>query len=87
MNLTANEIKALRGIANSDFMDGPPEAGKAIWSWSGNPFDSARTFSGVVASLSKKGLVVCYGEGEDACIELTEAGLAAYRERSEGEGG
>jgi predicted MarR family transcription regulator len=33
----------------------------------------------VVASLAKKGLVVCSGRGQDATIEVTAAGAEAVR--------
>jgi hypothetical protein len=72
--ITNNERKALHGIFNSDFRDGDHPVGKAVWSWSGNPFDNKRTFSGVVASLVKKGMVKSDGEGEDACLTMLEPG-------------
>lgn len=83
--LTDTEAKALRGIATSDFMDGKPEAGKPIWSWSGNTFANAVVYSGAVSSLAKKGLVHCSpgakNKDED-CLSLTDAGLIAYNELS-----
>jgi hypothetical protein len=75
--LTTSEAKALQGIMDSDFQDGCKEAGKPVWTWSANPFASKRTFSGVVASLNKKGLTGSTDEGEDSVIWITEAGLEA----------
>ena len=79
-NLTENERLALQGILESDFMDGcksQDAVGKAVWTWSANPFKSKRTFSGVVASLNTKGFTISTDEGEDSVIWITEAGLAA----------
>ena len=61
--LTTNEHKALQGIIDSDYRDGSNPIDCWVWSWSCNPFDSARTFGGVVASLVKKGMVRQCGEG------------------------
>lgn len=84
IKLTQNEIKALQGILDSDYMDGATEAkdvvGRPVWSWSANNFDSKRTYSGVVSSLVKKGLAVCSDMGtEDACIHMTQEGFDALR--------
>jgi hypothetical protein len=82
--LTNNEIKALQGILKSDFMDGATEAkdvvNKPVWTWSANTFENKRTYSGVVASLVKKGLVVCSDMGtEDACLQMTQEGFDALQ--------
>jgi hypothetical protein len=80
MTLTNLELTALRGILDSDFMDGAKgheAVGKQVWTWSANPFPSKRTFSGIVASLAKKGLVASTDEGEDSVIWLTKAGVDA----------
>lgn len=79
-NLTANERRALQGILDSEYMDGMTGAdavGHRVWTWSANPFSSKRTFSGVVASLVKKGFVVSTDQDEDACLHITAAGMAA----------
>jgi len=72
--ITEIERKALHGIYNSDFRDGNDPVGCPVWSWSANPFDNKRTFSGAISSLVKKGLVKADGEGDDACVTLTQAG-------------
>jgi hypothetical protein len=77
MRLTPTEVKALQGIANSEFQDGPPEPGKPVWTWSANLFDNKRVFAGAVASLVKKGLVGSANEGANSIIWLTQAGLDA----------
>ena len=74
IQITDNERKALKGIYDSDFRDADHPVGRAVWTWSANPFESKRTFSGVVASLVKKGLVTADGEGDDACLTMTQAG-------------
>jgi len=80
ITLTDNEKLALRGIAESEFMDGSAEANRQVWSWSCNPFKSKKTFGGVVASLVKKSLAVSIdnGGGDDDCLMLTDAGLVVY---------
>lgn len=87
VKLTDKELKALRGILQSEFHDGAKgdeRIGIPVWSWSCNPFSSARTFGGVVASLIKKELIEQSGEGDDACLSLTRAGYdAATLPRSE----
>lgn len=78
--LTQIELEALRGIVNSDFRDGNHPVGWPVWSWSANPFPSKRTFSGAMASLSKKGLATSDGgRGDEACVTLTQAGWDALR--------
>jgi hypothetical protein len=78
--LTATERKALMGILASEFMDGAKGAdavGVPVWTWSANPFDSKRTFSGAVASLVKKDFAGSTDEGRDSTIWITAAGYAA----------
>jgi len=77
MNITETERKALQGILDSNFQDGPGEVGKWVWTWSANPFKTKRTFSGAVASLVKKGLADVCDEGDDAVICITQAGMDA----------
>ena len=82
MTITDNERRALQGILDSDFMDGMKGAEAVdhrVWSWSANPFKSKRTFSGVVSSLVKKGYVSTSDYGDDACIAITAAGMAALQ--------
>ena len=77
MKITPNELKALQGIASSEYQDGPAEVGKAVWSWSANTFTNKRSFAGAVSSLLKKGLATQSDYGEDATLELTQAGFDA----------
>jgi hypothetical protein len=77
MTLTSIERQALQGILDSDFQDGETGPGKQVWTWSANPFNSKRTFSGAVSSLVKKGLAGSTDEGEDSVIWITQAGLDA----------
>ena len=80
MDTTTLENKVLLAIGFNDYGDGP---GTEIWADCIN--DSRRpsgiegkALSGVVASLKKKGLVHCYGDGRDAGIRMTETGIAAF---------
>ncbi|MGE0698015.1 MAG: hypothetical protein AB7O57_02870 [Hyphomicrobiaceae bacterium] len=75
--LTKKEVAGLNGIVKSQFQDGGDPIGTHVWSWSANPFSSARTFSGVVASLVKKGMAKTSGTGEDATVAITEQGFSA----------
>jgi hypothetical protein len=82
--MTNNERKAIQGILNSDFMDGmtgTEAVGHWVWSWSANPFQSKKTFSGVVASLVKKGYVVSEDYDGDNTIKITAQGMAAFQEK------
>lgn len=75
--LTSKELKALKGIIGSEYHDGQHPVGNPVWSWSCNPFDSLRTFSGAVSSLCKKGLVKADGYSKNSCLTLTQAGFDA----------
>jgi hypothetical protein len=79
--LTGIERQAIKGILDSDYMDGDTgdlAVNRPVWTWSGNPFASKRTFSGAVSSLVQKGFVHCEGFGNDACISITRAGMDAF---------
>lgn len=87
--ITANERKALEAIRDSEYQSGSARedvVGHAVWTSYCNPFSNRKTFSGVIASLSKKGMVICGGSTADANYEagcdgttlaLTEAGFDA----------
>jgi len=91
MNITSNERLALRAVLNSEYQCGDSRecvVGNQVWTSYCNPFDSKRTFSGVVASLVKKGLVTTGGGPADAnyqagcdgtTLALTLAGYDAAR--------
>lgn len=72
--ITAKEMEVLKAIVASDYQMRSNPVGEYVWSWSANPFDSPRSLGGVVASLSKKGLVTQSGDGEEACLAITQAG-------------
>lgn len=79
--LTTIERQAIQGILDSDYMDGmtgQDAVDHEVWTWSANPFDSKRTFSGAVSSLVQKGFVWVAGSGNDATIAITPAGMAAF---------
>ena len=74
--LTTNEAAVLLSIAYNDYGDGP---GTEIWAdcinASRKPSGlTGKVLSGTVASLARKGLVLCYGSGQDACIRITDFG-------------
>jgi hypothetical protein len=76
--LTQLEKEVLEGINNSNYGD---ELGCAIWSWSiKHPTAGTKVISGVVSSLSKKGLTGHDGRGDDQTIWLTEEGMKVCRE-------
>lgn len=79
--LTDIERRAIQGILDSDYMDGDTGTDtidRPVWTWDANPFDSKRTFSGAVSSLVRKGFVVIDGTGNDATIQITQAGYNAF---------
>jgi hypothetical protein len=82
MKLTANELKVLKAVDDSEYGDALTDG---VWTFSVMDyanFPSARSAGGVVASLSKKGFINAdpdSGHGEnDACIIITETGAVAY---------
>jgi hypothetical protein len=79
--LTNIEAQALRGILDSDYMDGDTGENaidRPVWTWSANPFPKKVTFSGAVSSLVQKGFVWVQDMGtRDAVIAITQAGMEA----------
>jgi hypothetical protein len=73
-SLTDLERAALRNLATCGYGDKP---GDPVWDWcaTGGIVTKSKA-GGVVASLQRKGFVVCDGSGEDATITVTPAGLA-----------
>lgn len=64
-NLTDLETAAIANLKNSGF-DGP-----AYWDWCATGgIVTKQNVGGVVASLQKKGIVVCEGRGQDATITI-----------------
>jgi hypothetical protein len=56
--ITELERKVILGIMASEYCDGDPMS--EIWSWSIRaPGIAKKSLSGIVSSLSKKGLVIC----------------------------
>lgn len=91
MKLTKFELAVLTAIDNSEYGEYLLDE---IWSFSvtqNMPEDGpkGRSISGVVSSLSKKGLVHCGGTwGQDmATIGMTEAGVKLYVETITAAGG
>lgn len=75
--ITANELEALRGIDNSQYGEVLTDA---TWSFSiaRNCSLDLRSVAGVVASLSKKGLVSVCHDPEGNSVGMTEAGAELY---------
>lgn len=76
INLTDLEKEVLTGINNSDYGD---QLGDPIWSYSID-FASSKILSGVVSSLTKKGLVSSQDEGKDSTVWLTDLGIEICKE-------
>lgn len=75
MNITELEKKVMQGILRSEFNDGS-EKSHPIWSWSIRADGVAKkSIPGVVASLAKKGLAICDGEGKESCVCLSDEGM------------
>jgi len=81
MNLTENEIKVLNAICHNFYGDGP---GDHIWSDSINDSHKpsgieGKALSGVVSSLTQKGMVETGGDKKDATCWVTEAGMNYFK--------
>jgi len=76
--LTDNEFTMLTEVVYSQYHDGRDPVGDHVWFE--NPFPTARTASGVMASLVKKGFVEVYnaGDADERTAAITAAGMAAY---------
>lgn len=80
VNITLTELEkaVLLAINESDYGN---EFGDTVWTWS--VLDACRTpiknrqFSGIVSSLSQKGLVESVEDGKDSSIWLTDSGKQA----------
>lgn len=94
MKVTDKEFAVLTAIALNDYNEyngSMPENHTHTSTWSnqlccgkqvaGYPIPAAKGFGGVIASLTKKGLVIGDGGyGEDACVAHTEEGFRVWRE-------
>lgn len=85
-NLTALELDVLKAIDASEYGDSLTDG---VWSFSIAQNIRAgvakRSIPGVVASLSKKGLVVVSGYGtSESYVTITDAGAAAYLKATDG---
>jgi hypothetical protein len=82
MSITENEMKVMKALEVNYF-----SVTLGDWVWSNSVNDSKRpsglkgkVLSGTVSSLCSKGMVEANGEkGEDACVRLTTAGIAALK--------
>ncbi len=73
MRITAKELAMLKAIRDDQYHDSHGPLSQ-VWAWS--PCDAfGRSAGGIMASLNQKGLAISRGCGEDATIELTQAGL------------
>lgn len=77
IKLTPNEFKVLAAIDASEYGD---TLGSAVWTFTIQDHCdlTPRSIPGVVASLSKKGLVRIAGTGREAEIGMSEQGQAVY---------
>lgn len=77
-SLTPNEHKVLRALLTNDYGDG---GDGPTYAWAINHARepsgiTGKSLSGVVASLSKKGLVRCEEWYDEGVVQITEAGIA-----------
>lgn len=77
MTITDMERAALHNLSTCGYGDKP---GDPVWAFcaTGGIVTPAQA-GGVVASLQRKGLVICDGRGEEATITVTAAGLDARK--------
>jgi hypothetical protein len=74
--VTESELKVLRSLRTNHYGDGGEGP---TWAWAVNESDepsgfTGKTLSGICGSLAKKKLIASSGSGEEAWIELTDAG-------------
>ena len=81
MTLTSHEQEVLKAIAENEFQDFPGKEGiisHPVWSDCIYCGVSGKALSGVISSLSKKGLMEV---SHDNTLWITKEGFQAYKER------
>jgi len=73
---TANELKALKLILESEFHDGNDPIGNWVWTdcVSGD-FGGTKSFSGTASQLQQKGWAKFDGKGREAVCCITQLGF------------
>lgn len=79
INITELEASILLGINYSEYGD---TLGEAVWVFDAIDESLGKINSGVISSLSKKGLVITQGKGDDQTIALTELGIEICKENN-----
>lgn len=79
ITVTPKEQQALKGIRDSQYHSRTDIVGEYVWSWSANTFATPAIFSGVVASLKRKGLVEVRHEDGENLVALTQVGFETLR--------
>ncbi len=92
MKVTNKEYQVLKGIINNDFQDSCGGTVECVENeiWVDTLCNSTgdiqgRELSGVISSLSKKGLVKSFGRGDDAYLFITMCGWALFNRESDSE--
>jgi len=77
MKLTELEKVVIRTLAKNEYSDDP---GDPVWTFiiEDNTDLHSKQISGVVSSLTKKGLVDSNDDGKDSTVWLTENGVEEY---------
>jgi hypothetical protein len=81
---TDAELRAIRGVYESDFQDGSPRENNQVWDWSGDKYITGKAYSGAISSCVKKGFIGSSGGrcgGEDGTVWLTASGVEAYHSK------
>ena len=80
INITKKEYDVLNAIVNSQY-NGDCQANYPVWTWDVSDMSyQGKTFSGIVSSLTEKGLVETMEEGkkDDHTILITEKGMKIF---------
>ena len=80
--LTEHEKTVVKIIAKNEYSDFP---GDPVWTFVIEDFTDlhSKQISGIVSSLTKKGLVGSFDEGKDSTIWLTKKGVEEYNKIKE----
>lgn len=81
MELTPLEASCLAAILRSEYFDaGDEDLTQPVWMFSVRVEGKSRyQISGAIGSLTKKGFVITYKDGDEEVIRMTDEGASAFK--------